>query len=186
METIRSRAPVFRTEPLSRGQIEDYLCQKDRRAAQMKLADPGGFAELVAASGTGIGQALSYLDPKTYAPVKQTREMIVQLTRAAVEKQDARTVLPLLLRLSSKRDVLRAQLLMLSDALRDLILLKKSDTPPLSFFADPNEAIELCDRTSLLFLDRFYEAVRTALDENAANINVRLLITKMALSAELI
>ncbi len=186
LETIRSRAPVFRTQPLTREQIAAYLCQNDRRAEQMKLADPCGFAELIAASGTGIGQALSYLDPKVYAPVKQNRELILQLTRAAVEKQNARTVLPLLLRFSSKRDALRTQLMMFSDAVRDLILLKKSDTPPLSFFADTALAIELCDRTSLFFLYRLYEAIRKALDENSANINIRLLLTKMAQDAELI
>lgn len=186
LETIRSRAPVFRMQPLLREQIEQYLCEHDRRAAQMKLTDPAEFAELIAASGCGIGQALAYLEPKTYAPIKQNRKLISDWIIACVKNRSAQAVLPLLLRFSGKRDLLNEQLLLASDAVRDLILLKKSENISLSFFADKDMAIELCDCASLLFLLRLNDAVRTAIDENAANLNTRLLLTKMALNAELI
>ncbi len=186
LETIRSRAPAFRTQPLSRTQIADYLCEHELRARQMKLAAPQGFAELIAASGTGIGQALTYLDPKAYAPVKQMRKLTADLLRAAVEKKGASVILPLLFGLSNKRDALKAQLLLLSDGTRDLIVLKKSEQVTLGFYADPEEAITLCDRTTLGFLYRLYEAIQQAIHENAANINTKLLITKLAVSAELI
>lgn len=186
LETIRSRAPVLRTEPLTRERIADYLCQNDRRAADMSRNDPHGFSELVAASGSGIGQALAYLDPKAYAPVKASREHVDALVRAAVEKRGARVILPLLLKLSQKREALNEQLSLLSLAVRDLILLKKSDRASLSFFANREDALELCDRASLPFLCRLYEAIQTAISDNGANINIRLLITKMAQSAELL
>ncbi len=186
LQTIRSRAPIFRTQPLTRTQIADYLCDHDLRAKQMRLSDPAGFAELIAASGTGIGQALIYLEPKAYAPVKQMRELIAELIRCGVEKRSADVVIPLLNRLSPKRDLLRIQLTMLADGLRDLIVLKKSEQIPLCFYAGIEQAIELCDRTSLSFLYRMYEAARKAQEENAANMNTKLLITKLAVTAELI
>ncbi len=186
LQTIRSRAPIFRTQPLNRRQIADFLCDRELRARQMKLADERSFAELIAASGTGIGQALSYLDPKIYAPIKQMRELITELIRCAVEQRGADRVIPLLSKLSAKRDLLRAQLTMLSDGVRDLIVLKKSEQVDLCFYANREEAIELSDRTTLTFLYRFYQATRQAIEDNAANINTKLLITKLAVTAELI
>ena len=89
-------------------------------------------------------------------------------------------------RFPTKRDPLQNHLQLLSNALRDLILLKKSDDAPLTFYADRNEAIDLCDRTSLGFLYRFHEAVSCAADENTRNANTRLMLLKMALSADLL
>ena len=186
LETIRSRAPVFRTEPIPTEEIDRYLCEHDRRAAQMKLSDKKGFEELLMASGMGIGQALAYLEPRTFAPVKQTRALAAELIRIAIYEEGAKAVFPLLLRFSNKRDQLHEQLMAVSKSLRDLILLKKSDDAPLIFYADRNEAIELCDRTSLGFLYRFHQAVQQAIEENSRNANTRLMLIKMVLSADLI
>ena len=185
LETIRSRAPIFRTQPLTEREIADYLCEHDSRAEQMRRADPCGFADLITASGAGIGQALSFLEPKAYAPVKQMREHARDLLRIGIERKSAADTLPILLKYSSaKRDLLRQLLLLLSDATHDLILLKKSDRAPLSFYSDRQGAIELCDRASLPSLLRLHEAISTALDENTRNVNVRLILTKLALDAE--
>ena len=186
LETIRSRAPVMRTEPLPVADIDRYISENDQRAAQMKRSDPRGYAELLVAAGTGIGQALEYLEPKAWTPVKQLRALISQLVEAAVRKEGASVVLPLLSRFSPKRDQLRLQLQTLSDAVRDLILLKKSDTAPLSFYADREHALELCDRASLPFLYEWLEAIQDAMEETSKNANVRLCLTKMALTADLL
>ena len=186
LETVRSRAPVLRTEPLSHEQIDTYLCATDPRAAQMKLSEPKKYAELLAAAGPSIGQALDYLEPKVWAPVGQIRALVSDFIRAAACRESARVITPMLSRFSSKREQQRLQLLTLSDAARDLILLKKSDDAPLSFFANREEAAELSDRATLPFLYQLGEAIRQALDENGRNGNLRLLLIKMALSAELI
>lgn len=185
LETIRSRAPIFRTQPLTPQEISDYVLTHDQRAEQMKRADPRGFSELITASQAGIGQALSYLEPKAYAPIKQMREHASDLLRIGIERKNAAQTLPILLKYSNgKRDILRQFLSLLSDAAHDLILLKKSDNAPLSFYSDRQNAIELCDRASLPSLFRLYEAISVALDENARNVNVRLILTKLALDAE--
>ena len=186
LETIRSRAPVFRTEPITTEEIDRYLCERDRRAAQMKLTDPKGYAELLMASGNGIGNALAYLEPKTFNPIRQARELAAQFIRVAIREEGAKEILPLLSRFSTKREPLQGQLQLVSQALRDLILLKKSDDAPLTFYPDRNEAIELCDRTSLGFLYRFHQAIDGAMEENNRNANVRLMMLKMALTADLL
>ena len=151
----------------------------------MKESNPREFAELIAASGAGIGQALSYLDPKKFAPIQQMRASAAELIQAGILRAGAQTVLPNLLRYSAgKRENVDRVLLLMLDATRDLILLKKSDDVPLSFYADREEAITLCDKTSLYTLSRLYEAIQAALDENQRNVNVRLILTKLALDAE--
>ena len=135
------------------------------------------------ASGSGIGRALAYLEPQALAPILERRALIEELVEAAIYH---RTALPFLNRFSSKRDTLREQLNGLLLALRDLILLKKSETVALRFFVDRDEAIDLCDRVSLPFLHRFYEAVQAAIDASARNANVRLSLMRMLTDANLI
>ncbi len=186
LETIRSRAPVFRTEPISAAEMDGYLCEHDSRARSMKASDPMGYAELLIAAGAGIGRALEYLDPKVFAPVLAKRALASAFTESAVNGCGADGILPLLSRFSTKRELLRDQLAVLSQAIRDLILLKKSEAAPLCFYANREAAIELCDHVSLQFLYNLADAVRQAENSNARNANVRLTLIKMALDANLL
>ena len=186
LETIRSRAPILRTEPVGEDELDEYICKNDRRAAQLKMTNPKEYKEIIKCASGGIGKALELLDPKVWKPISEQRAFISALVLGAVEQKGAKSVLPLILKFSPKRDVLSEQLSLLSDALRDLILLKKSDDLPLAFYCDRNEAIELCDSTSLSFLGAFYEAVDTAIDENKRNANIKLLTLKMATVSGLI
>lgn len=182
LETIRSRAPVLRTEPLTAEQTDRYLCDHDARARQMKLASPKEYSELLKASGDGIGQALSLLDPKLFTPILEKRSLAVDFLTEAMTGHD---MLPVLLRFSNKRDVVQEQLLCITEALRDLILLKKSETITLSFFVDFNLAIDLCDRVSLVFLYRLMESIQSAIDSCTRNANVRLALMRLVTDAGL-
>ena len=186
LETIRSRAPIFRTEPIGKDDVDRYLCEHDARAVDLKRTNPKEYAELLMASGTGIGQALAFLEPKEWAPVRARRALIGDLISAAVEQAGAKRILSLLLKIPQKREAVEQHLLSAADAVRDLMLLKKSDTAQLSFYADRTDAIELSDNASLLFLDRLLGAILGALEENDRNANLRLCLTHLALSAELI
>ncbi|MBE6667261.1 MAG: AAA family ATPase [Ruminococcaceae bacterium] len=187
LETIKSRAPIVRTELLSTEKIDGYLCSVDRRASQMKLSDPKGYAELLTASESGgIGKALEFLDGRAFAPLKQKRELVLDIVCRSIKGKGAPETVPALLRLSQKREVLSEQLLLLSDAIRDLILLKRSDSPRLSFFSDRELAMELSDKVSISFLYIFEEAVHTAIDELKKSANVKLCITNMAIRANIL
>ncbi len=186
LETIRSRAPIFRTEPLSTDEIDRYLCEKDSRAAEMKRLHPLEYADLLTASGAGIGQALAYLDPKVWAPVRARRVLVRDVITAAVQRVGAKKILSLLFKLPQKREPLEDHLLSAADAVRDLMLLKKSDSAPLSFYSDRAEASELSDQASLLFLDGLLRAILQAVEDNHKNANIRLCLLHLATSAELI
>ncbi len=186
LETIRSRAPILRTELIDKKHIDEYICSHDRRAAQMKQSSPKEYDELLLTAGGGIGKALELLDPKLWKPIRERRILVSDFVSAAINSLGARNILPLLSKFSTARDILELELSMLSDALRDLILLKKSDNAPLTFYCDRNDAIDLCDRTTTSFLFEMHRAVSAALDENKRNANTRLMTMKIAVSANLI
>ncbi len=183
LETIRSRAPILRTQPLTAEQLDQYLCEHDVRARQMKLASPKEYAELLIASGSGIGQALHLLEPKHLAPILEKRALTVDFLNEAIR---GRNTLSVLLRFSDKRPQLLEQLESVEVALRDLLLLKKSEAISLSFFADLNTALELCDGASLQFLYRLTEAIQAAIDACSQNANTRLVLMRLATDATLI
>ncbi|MBQ8345389.1 MAG: hypothetical protein IJY42_03885 [Clostridia bacterium] len=186
LETIRSRAPILRTEPLTMDEVDRYLAANDPRAAQMKLASPEEYAELLIACRNGIGRAMELLEPKVFAPIRENRALVAEFTEAAIGHKGAAQILPLLSRFSTKRESLRDQLALLSDAIRDLVLLKKSEQAPLIFYGDRMKAIELCDAASMGFLLTMEQSVQRASEENARNGNVRLLLTKLVTSMELL
>ena len=186
LETIRSRAPIFRTEAISIPMIDEYICSHDTRAKQLKLSSPSEYAELLVAANGGIGKALKMLEEKSRGSVFESRALISDFLYAAIESPSARILVPFITRFLSSRDQLHVSLSLLTDALRDLILLKKTDNVSLSFFSDKNQAIELCDKTTLSFLHSLYTAVTVALEENEKNSNSKLTLTKMLVSAKLI
>ena len=186
LETIRSRAPVIRTQPIPSEEIDEYLCRRDARAAQMKLADKKGYKELIFASKNGIGTAIEYLDPKTFAPIKERRTQVTQLIDAATISERSSVMIPLILRFASKREQLIPQLETLIEAVNDLVMLKTSEQIELRFFADRELAIEMCDRVSMSFLYTLENAVLRAIDNIQRNANVRLTMIKLATDAGLI
>ncbi len=186
LETVRSRAPVIRTQPITHSELDEYISANDRRASQMKLTSPSEYAELIMASSHGIGRALEYLDSKKFAPVKEARALAREFCSVATSSSGARAALPLLKRFSQKRDVLSFELHVISVAVADLLMLKKSDSAPLEFFFDREHATEMCDKVSLRFLYNLSEALLNAQKANQRNANVRLTLAKMLSDAQII
>ena len=186
LETIRSRAPIFRTMPIPNDLLADHICEKDRRAAQMKLSSPKTFNELVQASEHGIGSALGYLDEKAFAPVLSNREFAIDFCNAVICGGNYEIGCDILYRFSANRETLSEQFSTILKALRDLIILKKSEYAELLFFSDRAQAIELCDRSTLSFLFKCMEAIETANYENLTYSNIKLLTTKLVTSVGLI
>ena len=186
LETIRSRAITLRTQRLSDKQIEEYICSHDTRAAQMKLSSPKEFYELIKASRGGIGKALEYLEPKAWKGARDQREFIRSLLQEILARRSPTALIQMLNKFSSKREILAEELTLFSLAVRDLIVLKKSDSSSLEFYCDANEAIELSDRVSLSFLYTLYQNIDNTIEENRRNANVRVMIMKLAVNSGII
>ena len=135
LETIKSRAPILRTEPIPTDMIDAYISKNDVRAAQMKASAPKDYAELLMASSFGIGRALELLDTKKFAPILENRRLILDFLSYALGVERNPQSVTLLRRFASKRDALSDQIELLRLAVRDLIVSKKSDSVTLCFFA---------------------------------------------------
>ena len=185
LETIRSRAPILRLERLEEREVEEYILAHDNRARQLKEEDPRAFQTIVFASNGCIGKALSLLDaPKRKAlfDERETAEKILSVLSCPNRTE----VLEIISSLGKKRNDVARYLVSVQYAVRDLIMLKKSDSASLCFFPDRDEAQELSTRYTSASLMSLYSALCTACDELDANSNVRLSLLSMAQRAGLI
>ncbi len=186
LETIRSRAPILRTEPIERELIDEYISNTDRRAAQMKVSAPSDYAQLLMAAENGIGRALELLEPKALSPILEERGLVKDFVNIAIDRTENEAALTLISKFSTKRDKLSDELLLIHTALRDLILTKKSDSAPLCFYENRDTAIELCEKASMAQLMRIYEATAAAAERISRNANVRLTMITLLSEAEML
>jgi len=184
LETVRSRAPVLRMQPIDRDTLHHYLTEQAppamRGAAAALLRDSAEeFAALLTLSDGRIGRALSLLDPKKRAPLMERR----RIAEAVVERLSVRggydELLLTMLSLTQSREELSAQLTVLTSALSDLVLLTKSEGAPLSFFTDRERAAELSASFTTARLLRAITALNEAGEALLANANVKLTLTRL-------
>jgi DNA polymerase-3 subunit delta' len=180
LETIRSRAPVFRTEPIPADKISEYICSDklDKKlrdtAVSLKQNEPDEFATVIIPADGSIGRAIELLSPKTRKPITDKRALAMSFLEAlgiGGKNVHALTLLP---KFSQKRDELTLQLDYISSALRDLILLKKSENAPLCFFFDREKALDLSGSFYERKLISVFDRINEANDAMARSANVRL------------
>lgn len=179
LETIRSRAPVLRMQPLSKECMRAYLCDAAngdtaRAARALESSDPDAFAALLQMSGGRLGRALELLEDKKRTPMLTRRAQVMALCEQLGKGTGQDALLERVLALGSSREDLVSRLLLMKEALRDLLLLGCTDTAPLLFFTDREAAIELSARFSATRLQAILDATDAALDALAINANTRL------------
>ncbi len=176
LETIRSRAPILRTQPLEHDQIADYLKKKKISLPEDELA-----VVLQAADGC-IGRALALSDSKSGKALRKQRELADAFVSACVLRhpEDA---LAAAYALGNKRDGVAELLSLATLAIRDLTLLQRSETVPLRFYTDPVHAAEISDSATPKALLTLYDAVERAQYSLTRNASVRLTLTRMLIEA---
>ncbi len=185
LETVKSRAPILRTEKIPREDIEKYILSHDRRATELKAQSPEEFAELICASDGSIGYALSLLDARKRKQILENRRIAKDFINLASGKFN-RDKLELVSSLGTKRHDICDRLYYIQNALRDLILLKKSDDAPLCFYADREQACELSTHFTSKKLLVMFGATEQAIDDLSRNSNVKLTTVNMLKNSELI
>lgn len=183
LETIRSRAPMLRMQPIDDAEMRSYLLQDAApatvRAANVLLSQsPREFDALIRLSQGRVGRALELLEEKKRAPLMAYRADAERICRLLGEHNGDTELLTLLLSFNTGREEATTRLLTLMQALRDLLCLCHSDTAPLIFFADREQAIELSARFTAATLLSFVSATEQTLDSIAANANLRLALTR--------
>ncbi len=178
LETIRSRAPTLRTTRLDISQIESYLLSNDPRATELRDSSAEDWNTLLFVSDGRIGYALELLDAKARSNLFESRKDVKKLISLLLSSNRA-AALGAIPDFGKKRQDVRSKLSLLQHALRDLLLLKKSENAPLCFYEDAEEALELSTRFTSHALLSLYDAASRAKDDLDENSNVRLTLTFM-------
>ena len=186
LETIKSRAPILRTEPIPTDMIDEYILKNDSRASQMKATAPKDYAELLMAASFGIGRAMELLDTKKLAPILENRRLVSDFLSYAIGAQRDSQSINFLRRFAQKRDALIEQIDLLRIALRDIIVSKKSDSVALCFFASREQVSELCDATSIAHLLKISSAIDSAAERLSRNANVKLTLVSLLSDTDMI
>ncbi|MBQ3483745.1 MAG: hypothetical protein IJA78_06170 [Clostridia bacterium] len=189
LETIRSRAPIRRMQPLDDGTLTAHLCEAAaptvRNAARsLKESAPAQFAALLKMANGCIGVAEELLDSTKREAMLERRANAERICHLLAARRQNDELLALLIALGTNREELTAQLRTLQLAVRDLALLTRTERAPLCFFTDREEALELSSRFTANRLLAVTDAAERAIAALAANANARL--TLMQLLGELI
>lgn len=185
LETIRSRAPILRMQPVTDAEIKSYLLSDrptpavTRAAKALAEAAPGDMDAVLRMAGGCIGNAISLLDEAKRAPLLENREEVLAVCRLLAYRKGQDELLTRLLAFGKKRDDVTEKLLILEVALRDLTLLCYSESAPLLFFTERETPLELCNHFTVRRLLGLSGAVSEAISSLAANGNVRLILVQL-------
>jgi DNA polymerase-3 subunit delta' len=185
LETIRSRAPTLRMQPVCDSEMRNFLLSDKREPKLLRAAQeltqnaPADFDALITASGGAIGKALELLDEKKREPMLQNRALVTQLISLLAARAHNDELLLALYALGNSRDEVGERLALLEVALRDLMLLGLDDRAPLLFFTNREEALDLADRFTATRLLAAYNAIEAANDALLENANLRLTLTRL-------
>ena len=186
LETIRSRAPTLRTEPIEADEIASYLKQNNADAATLARNDPKEFSEILVAADGSIGRAISLLDAHARKPIIARRKAAREFVRLCSTRRNSTATMKFLNGLGSKRDELLEQMNVLLLCLRDLLLCKQTEEAPLCFFGDREEAINLAYGFTTPALLNLCDRVCEVCAQLRINANVRLTLTTFAVNVGLL
>lgn len=178
LETVRSRAPVLRTEPIKTAELLDYLRSHNGTSASDRISE-NELNEIVMASQGSIGKALDLLKPVSKASMLEYRSTVRTFVSAMLGVRSGEVRAELIRILPTKREELLPLLTGFELALRDLLLLKRSDSAPLCFYHDRDEALALSDKRSAPFILKIYEGCVNADEALSHNANVKLTVVKL-------
>ena len=142
---------------------------------------PDQLEALLREADGSIGRAQKLLDPKKNKSDTRRRELAAKFVEAFATKAPSSDRARLILEFSPKRDDVISELGSVALALRDLIVLKKSEDAPLCFYSDREAAIDLSYRFTIASLLRLYNRVDEASVSLSRNANVRLTLTSLIL-----
>ena len=175
LTTVRSRAQTIRTELFDNERLSRYLTRNERYAA-IANADPAKADALLESAHGCIGMAEALLSGGGLTDIMRQRELVDAVIVALCERDtvplyDAIRALP-----STKRDELADVLRLLGEALRDLILLKRTAEVHLLYYTDKEAAITLSERIGIRRLLSLSDTADEAVESLMRNANVSIVL----------
>ena len=176
LETVRSRAPVLRMQPLAADEMSAAL----RKKLPHSDANKAAFDAAVMASGGSLGRAIELCGGELAKEIAEKRRGAAQFCLICADKKKSAQALSHLCSIcTNTREEAISALFAIEGAFRDLCLLKKSADAPLLFFTDREYAAELSDRYPLRRLMLFSEEIASAISALEKNMNVRLTLMSL-------
>ncbi len=171
LTTVKSRARLYKMQRFSRDDILTWLSRERPLAIGAYSEKKDELYTILTEADGCIGRALSLLEEKNAAELFHDREVTDKLLSALGSHSFAKLCTAFSL-LPSKRDDLIKSLSSLLRALRDLVLLKHSDSVNLSYFSSlaviPHECRALRMQTLLSAMEAVEGTVRS-LERNASS-----------------
>ena len=177
LETVRSRSQILKTEPISTDDIDSYLQFNYQNAKQMKLSSPSDYYELIMSSGASIGRAIELLDSKEFKKTLEERTIAREFLKIITSTPSSDEIVSLLYKFEKKREPLMDLLFTVELAIRDLIAIDRTESAPLLFFYDRQEALSLSDAVNIRRLMQIYDKLKNLQDLINSNTNIRLTVT---------
>ena len=174
LPTVRSRAPVFRTQSFSDKELSTYLITLNDEAKKLKERDEEAFNRVIKVADGSIGMAISALDKKAYNKLTDKRDTVLSMLEALVGVEKS-VFYSFEDELPSKRDELSSLIADLKSAFRDILLRKKSMGVNYLYFSSDEEVQRF---SSVMTAGRLLDAIDCcdkALRSNEMNANVNLM-----------
>lgn len=179
LTTVRSRARLIRMQRFTPEEITEYLKTDAEELIRPYASRTEELDALLLLAGGSIGEAKRLLTPESATVAKRERAEIFAILEALSKKSYA-SLSASLAALPQKREELKASLLLLHRALRDLILLKRAEAPPLTFFSSKDEIKDPVAALRIGMLFAFTDAVEGALTELERNAGIGSTVTMLA------
>lgn len=180
LETVRSRAPILRTERLDNSLIDEYLEKNSsKETKKLKKSDTNKYNEFLFICNGSIGKAITLIeDSKACKKIFTSRKLVTDMVTAITSNRKD-DLLTLIYSVPTKRNETSEFLFLFREAIRDLILLQKSETVNLCFFYDRDEVTDLSERITTRKLINIFDAISEAIENLTRNANVRLTLINM-------
>ena len=166
LETIRSRAQILRTKPLDNETIFNHV----KSNGSSSISDEN-LMEIIIASQGSLGYVYDMLDGDKSKELIKSRALAKSFVVSLLSSDtDAVTIAASMF--NWQRDKVKDILSLSLIVLRDLIVIKKSQTVSLTFFSTHKEAKEISSPHNIKKLLNLKDAIEAAIDGLAVNSSV--------------
>ena len=179
LETIRSRAQIVRTERIKPDRLKDYL-MTTQSGKLLRMRSPDEFEKTVIMAGGVIGKALMLLsDSDASASYKRCRAVAEELVSSICKGKKADALKTFLeARLASAAEA-KDVLLLASDAVRDMMAVKRSSAPELLFYVSVEDALAFSYDAPMKKLILMNDEIHSSILKLEANVSFKSVIPEL-------
>ena len=182
LSTVRSRAQSVKTELFETDELRRYLA-RDPRFTELEATAPSRASALLEGARGTVGGALALLGGDLLTDVLRRREVVDAIVDALTRRGAAPLYEALRPLGTGKREEVAEQICLLTEALRDLILLKRDPTCPLIYYYEREAAQRIADELGIRRLLSLSDAANEAIEDLGKNANVAVVLSTLLYAA---